>query len=204
MSGHTRSCGCAKGAMITESKITHNLSKIRIYRIYHEMIARCFDKKKAAFKDYGKRGITVCEEWRNDFKVFYNWAMANGYKEDLTIDRIDVNGNYEPDNCRWVSKKVQARNTRQNHLITYKGKTHCISEWAEIYGIKPSLLGTRIRCGWSFTKAVKTSPEIYKNRANKLIEYQGQYKTLKEWTETLQIHSTTFYRKLKAYRQGLM
>ena len=144
----------------------------------------------------------MCNEWKNDFMKFRTWALENGYKDNLTIDRIDVNGDYEPVNCRWVDKKIQARNTRRNHYITYRGITHCISEWAEIYNIDKDLLGERLRNGWSFTRARKISPEEYKNRSNKLIEYNGEYHTLKEWTELLHIHSTTFYRKLKEYRQG--
>ena len=201
-SGHTKSCGCSKGEMITNKKITHNLSKSRIYIIYHQIIRRCYNKNNVAYENYGGRGIVMCDEWKNDFKTFYDWAMNNDYKENLTIDRINVNGNYCPENCRWVDKKEQARNTRHNHYITYRGVTHCISEWAEIYKIDKRLLGERLRHGWSFTRAIKTSSTEYKQRSNKLIEYNGEYHTLKEWIEILQIHSSTFYKKLKKYRQG--
>ena len=76
------------------------------------------------YKNYGARGIKICDEWKNDFKAFYDWAMSNGYADNLTIDRIDVNGNYEPSNCRWVTKEIQNKNTRRNINITYNGKTH--------------------------------------------------------------------------------
>lgn len=197
INGHTQSCGCYKHKRIVESKITHNLSKSRIYSIYYSMIARCNNPQNAAYKNYGGRGITVCQEWKDNFMNFYKWAMANGYTETLTIDRIDVNGNYEPDNCRWVDTKIQGRNKRTNTTITYNGETHCIVEWAEIYNISEKLLSTRLRMGWDFYKATHTLPDEYKNRANKLIEYKGEYKTLKEWLEILQIHSSTFYRRLK-------
>ena len=82
------------------------------------------------YKDYGGRGITVCDEWKHDFKNFYNWAMDNGYKEGLTIDRIDVNGNYTPDNCRWATLKQQGNNKRNTVYLTYEGKTRSLSEWA--------------------------------------------------------------------------
>lgn len=202
ISGHTKSCGCSKSEMITNALLTHNLSKSRIYITYHSMIARCYKETVQAYKNYGKRGIKVYDEWKNDFMAFYNWAMANGYKDDLTLDRINVNGNYEPDNCRWITKGEQTRNTRHNRNVTFRGKTHCVSEWAEIYKIDKRLLGQRLNAGWSFTRAVKTPASEYKQRSEKLIEYQGELHTLKEWTEILQIHSTTFYRKLKLYRQG--
>lgn len=106
---------------------------------------RCFNNKYYLFKNYGGRGIIVCDEWKNDFVSFYNWAMANGYQDDLTIDRIDVNGNYEPSNCRWATKLQQQRNTTRLRKITYKNETHCISEWAELLGLKYSTLYYRFR-----------------------------------------------------------
>ena len=84
---------------------------------------------------YGGRGIKVCEEWSKNSKNFYNWAMANGYKDDLTIDRIDVNGNYEPSNCRWATYKEQANNTRRNHFVEVNGEKRTIAQWADFYGI---------------------------------------------------------------------
>lgn len=197
---HTQSCGCYQRQQTSKANTTHNLYYTRIYKIYRSMLQRCFDSNVFAYKDYGGRGITVCDEWKNDFMNFYNWSMNNGYSNDLSIDRIDNNGNYCPDNCRWVNRKTQARNTRSNKYITYKGEKHCVSEWAEILKIDGKLLGERLRLRWSFDRAINTSPEVYKNRANKLIEYNGQYKTKEEWIESLQIHPTTFYRRLKRYQ----
>ena len=154
-SGHTKSCGCQKQERLKEgTKTTHKLSKSRLYIIYNQMKSRCCRPTDVAYPNYGRRGIKICEEWKNNFKAFYDWAMANGYKDNLTIDRINNNGNYEPSNCRWCNKKEQARNTRHNHYITYRGVTHCVTEWAEIYKIDGKLLGTRLRAGWSFTRAV--------------------------------------------------
>ena len=106
---------------------------------------RCFNSKYHLFKNYGGRGITICKEWKNDFVKFYNWSMANGYKDDLTIDRINVNGNYEPSNCRWATKLQQQRNTTRLRKITYKNETHCISEWADILGLEYNTLYYRFR-----------------------------------------------------------
>ena len=105
----------------------------RLYKTWRDIKERCGNPN---IKNYGGRGIKVCPEWENDFLVFREWALNNGYSDDLTIDRIDVNGNYEPSNCRWATNKAQANNRRSNILITYNGETHTISEWSDITGIK--------------------------------------------------------------------
>lgn len=107
------------------------------------------------YKDYGRRGIKVCNEWRNDFMNFYNWAVNNGYDDTLTIDRIDNNKGYSHDNCRWATLKQQARNQRSNTNITINGKTHCLSEWCEIYNINYRKVQSRLKYGWTIEKALE-------------------------------------------------
>lgn len=127
----TESCGCMLG--------THHMSKNnRIYDIWTGIRSRCFGKNKSNpdYKNYNGRGITLCDEWKNDFMNFYNWAIANGYRNDLTIDRIDVNGNYEPSNCRWANKKEQNNNKRNNLFVKYNGKEYSITKLAEMFGRK--------------------------------------------------------------------
>lgn len=119
------------------------------------MKERCNNPNNPAYKNYGGRGIRICDEWLKDYKVFKKWAIENGYTDDLTIDRIDNNGNYEPNNCRWVSNKVQANNRRSNVLITYKGKTQNIKQWALELGINYKTLHRRLTVyKWSIEKAL--------------------------------------------------
>lgn len=138
------------------------LSDQRIYKIYRGMKTRCNPQKTNInnWEDYGGRGIKVCEEWldkKHGFSNFYSWSIENGYADDLTIDRIDVNGNYEPINCRWATRKEQSRNTRTNRLIEYNGEVKCLAEWSEIFHIPQDTLKARIdKYNWSIEKALKT------------------------------------------------
>ena len=120
------------------------------------MKARCVDPNSHKYHAYGGRGIKVCDEWLNSFESFYEWAMANGYQKDLSIDRIDNDGNYYPENCRWVTQKEQANNTRKNRLLTYNEETHTVAEWATIVGITKAALYHRLSRGWSVKEALTT------------------------------------------------
>ena len=145
----------------------HGLKHTRQYRIWLQMKNRCFNKNTSRYKDYGGRGITVCDEWRNDFKAFYDWSMSNGYSDDLTIDRINNDGDYEPNNCRWVTMKVQNRNSRNCHTLTYNGETHTVTEWAEKLGVSRHLISNRINAyGWSVEDAL-TKPKGYNQGISK-------------------------------------
>lgn len=151
LSGRTSSCGC------NSHPIKHGLLKSRLYGIWVGMKNRCYNINSTYYKNYGGRGITICDDWHYDFISFYNWSIANGYSDDLSIDRIDVNGNYEPSNCRWVTDKVQGRNRRNNIYITYNDVTKTLAEWAELTGINYNTLYHRIHYyGWSIEKAFET------------------------------------------------
>ena len=109
----SKSCGCLQKEIAKNTFTRHGKRGSRLYIIWSSMKTRCYNGKSRAYKWYGGRGIKICDEWLNDFQAFYDWAMANGYKDDLTIDRIDVNGNYEPSNCRWITISEQQKNKRQ-------------------------------------------------------------------------------------------
>ena len=152
--GHTRSCGCYSIELSTERllsipRVRTSDEYKRIYRIWHGMIDRCENHNNLYHGSYGGRGIYVCEEW-HDFKTFYDWAINSGYDDDLTIDRIDNNDGYYPDNCRWADRVTQLNNTRRNRYLTYCGVRHSFSEWSRILNVPRSSLQYRIRHGQMF------------------------------------------------------
>lgn len=152
--GHTKSCGCLHRELAKELHTEHGQSGTRLYNIYMLMKRRTGDERDKEYKDYGGRGIKICDEWENDFNAFYNWSINNGYSEDLTIDRINVNKNYSPDNCRWATRKEQANNRRTNRNISYNGETHNIRQWAEKLGINYNTLSSRInKYHWTIERA---------------------------------------------------
>jgi hypothetical protein len=133
-----------------------NGKKSRLYHIWEDMKSRCNNPNNRRYKDYGGRGIKVCHDWQVDFRLFSNWAINNGYADNLTIDRINVEGDYEPGNCRWSTKKLQSNNRRDNRYITFKGTTRTLTQWAEIKGFKPHVLKNRLNRGWSVNRALTT------------------------------------------------
>lgn len=133
--GHTVSCGCYCKEMTRTAKRTHGMSKTRIYDIWAHMKSRCGKPNCKEYEWYGGRGIKVCEEWANDFMAFFNWAMANGYRDDLTIERKDVAGNYDPENCEWATTDVQSNNKTTTKYLTYEGYTFSLRDWSRILGL---------------------------------------------------------------------
>ena len=136
----------------------------RINHIYHKMVERCINPNVKEYIRYGGRGITICDEWNNKEIAYRNttkgwlsfkkWALENGYRDDLTIDRIDVNKGYYPENCRWITNKEQQNNTRANHFIVYKGRKQTLQQWADELGVYPELIRFRLKGGMSVEKAL--------------------------------------------------
>lgn len=142
---------------------THGLSKFKLYDVHRQMLKRCYDSNSKDYPGYGGRGISVCKEW-NDVHAFFNWAYKSGYKEGLTIERIDVNGNYCPENCTWIENKMQGRNTRRVRFLQYDGKSMSVSDWSRETGINIRTLINRLNLGWSVEKTLSSIPAKGRNQ----------------------------------------
>ena len=153
-SGNTKQCKKCASIRMKEINTTHGLSKTRLYREWAGMIQRCELETSTSYDRYGALGISVCEEWHK-FEPFAEWSMENGYSDNLTIDRIDSTGNYEPSNCRWVGNLEQANNKCTNVYVEYMGETHTLAEWARIYGMKYHCLYDRWKKGWKTDELFK-------------------------------------------------
>lgn len=151
--GNTKACGCLSKTGLKKRK-THGMSNDRNFRIWVAMRQRCSNPRNTYYKNYGGRGITVCKEWEGSYETFRDWSLANGYSDELTIDRIDNNKGYSPDNCRWISRKEQMRNTRLNHFIKANGEMRTIVGWSETKGIPAYVIRNRLIYGWSNEDAV--------------------------------------------------
>lgn len=153
-----------------DRKWKHGESYTRLHRIWDNMKARCYRETSDDYPRYGKRGITVCDEWKDDYAAFSKWAHDNGYCENLTLDRIDNMRGYSPDNCRWVDRKVQANNTRTSTKYLFNNQYHTLAEWSEIVHIPKTTLWNRIKMyGWSIERAL-TEPVATKRNNVSLIQ----------------------------------
>ena len=159
---------------------------------------RCYNPNNKQYKDYGGRGINICAEWQTPHshkggRAFKKWALENGYAENLTIDRIDCNKGYSPENCRWVSKKMQSNNKRNNRIISYKGKTQTLAQWCEELELDYDVIEHRlIRNNWVAEKAFETE----KNFHIKMIQYNGKTQSLYKWSKELRIPYNTLYSRI--------
>lgn len=169
LTGHTVSCGCRKAERIAtynkNAKRTHGGRYDRLYQIWHGMKQRCYWSGCRDYKNYGARGIEICDEWLSDYSSFRSWAYMNGYDDDLSIDRIDVNGNYCPDNCRWATVLQQQNNRRTCNYYEYNGEIMTVAEISRITGVKSGTIYHRINnLGWDPQKAFTTPAD--KTRSN--------------------------------------
>lgn len=155
LKGQTQSCGCLAREHSAIRATRHGESDSRLYHIWTGMKQRCYNPKAKSYKDYGGRGITVCDEWKDNFQAFYDWAMANGYDDMLSIDRINSNDIYNPLNCRWATMEEQQNNKRNNHLLTYKGETLTVNQMARKYGLNIGVFKFNISKGIDVETAIK-------------------------------------------------
>lgn len=153
--GSSQSCGCLVVDVVSEMFATHRKTNTRLYGIWSNMKKRCTNKNDPAYRNYGGRGISVCDEW-NNYERFEEWAMSHGYSDLLTIDRIDNSKGYSPDNCRWATYKEQANNTRSNVHVVINGVDHTVAEWSDITGVPTYEIYFRMHHGWDGERAVMT------------------------------------------------
>ena len=169
----------------------------KLYIAWWNMNRRCTDTSCSSYPNYGGRGVKVCDEWAQSYEAFRDWAIANGYAENLTLDRIDVNGNYEPGNCRWLTAKEQANNRRTNRICTFQGVTGTMSELCERFGLDYALVNNRVQKGWSIEDAMSTPKGAPTKKRNHLITFRGVTKTVAEWNETLGGTKNTLSERLR-------
>lgn len=163
----------------------------RIYRIYHGIKQRCNNPKNISYKYYGARGIAMCDEWASSFTAFCLWAINNGYSDCLTIERININEDYTPNNCIWVPLSRQAQNTRSNYrnrTITFNGETKTIEQWAQECNVTPRCLCRRIQRGMPVEKAV-TLP---RNQRGKYVTINGETKSVLEWCAIFNLSKSAY------------
>jgi hypothetical protein len=182
--GKNKSCGCYRDEMASKRMIeknvdSHKLSKTRQYRIWAAMKTRCTNQNCAAYKSYGGRGIKICDDWMSSFVKFYDWAMSNGYCDKLSIDRIDVNGNYCPENCRWATGQEQSLNRRNTiyKQITAFGETKTLREWEEDVRcvVTSGVLAYRHGAGWDSERAITQTSERKSDAKGKYSLELGRY-----------------------------
>lgn len=158
--GAVKSCGCLQKEAVSKTNKKHGMAHSRLHYIWVAMKERCYNKNNKDYAKYGGRGIFICDEWENDFKSFYDWAISNGYDEnvrfgELTIDRIDVNSNYEPSNCKFSTIKEQCNNKTNNHYEEYNGKKYTLSQLEEIIGVKQRKIWYELNKGMSIKEIEK-------------------------------------------------
>lgn len=153
-SGHTKHCKKCGNEVARSKKIKHGMTGTKLYYVWEAMINRCGNPNSKSYVDYGAKGISVCDDW-HDASVFIKWALENGYKEGLEIDRIDTFKGYSPDNCRWVTKQINANNKTINKYIEHNGKTRTLADWARYYEVNYKNLSRNMNKGYSLQEAIK-------------------------------------------------
>lgn len=186
--GSTKSCGCYNIEHNRELHTKHGISRHPLSGLWRDIKKRCFNPNCKAYKNYGGRGVVMCDRWKDSLETFYN-DLIDSYNEHIekydklntTIDRIDVNGNYEPNNVRWATRKEQNNNRRNNHFITYNGETHTIAEWSDITGIEGRKISGRLSRNWDIAKALT----LKENASERIITHNGEMHNLAGWDRLL-------------------
>lgn len=199
--GKSISCGCYRNQLVSKKMTKHGKTNTKLFHVWLSMKDRCNNPNKKPYKDYGGRGIKVCDEWQNDFMSFYNWAIANGYNENLesgqcTIERIDVNGNYEPQNCTFKTAKEQANNRRSNIIIEYNNEKHTLMEWCEKLGLNYKRTLRRYHVMIKGNKNIKNIDDLFNKKSlkrNIILTYDNKTLNVSEWSRLLNIPQQTIW-----------
>lgn len=193
--GHVRSCGCIPRYR------THGGTKTRLYNIWASMKERCLNPNVPGYKNYGGRGITICDEWRNGFEIFQKWALENGYKDTLSLERVQNDGPYSPANCRWATRKEQANNTRKNRKWMHNGEEKTVPQLSRESGLAQGTIRSRLAKGWSVERAIAPlkfeSPKKKSVDIAKLKVLQESGLTVNEICQKLGVSAPTYYRTLE-------
>lgn len=188
--GRTQSCGCLQKERAARGKTTHGLSRTVEYNLWNGIKARCENPNEIGYDNYGGRGIKMCERWRHSFENFLT-DVGRRPGPEYSLDRIDNNGDYEPENTRWATRKEQTNNTRRNHLLEYNGEKLTISQWSDRTGISRMLLRYRIMANWSAEKALTTPSD------RNSLEFQGERLTFSQWAKKMNIPVRTLRYRIK-------
>lgn len=172
---------------------THGMSNTRLYWVWKSMIGRCNDPGNKDYADYGGRGVAVCEQW-SEFVPFHDWALSHGYAGGLTLERTKNNLGYGPDNCRWATRHEQARNKRNNRIVSFRGRSLTIAEWAESLGIPAYIISRRLRDGWAEDQAVGSPVQTMAQE--RVLSFRGRTLPLAEWAKVLRIRRDTISARL--------
>ena len=156
LSGRTRSCGCLRPELSKKLFSGVRQENLRLYRIWTGIKQRCYNEKYNDYKDYGAKGVIMCEDWKNNYESFYIWAINNGYSDSLSIDRIDTTGNYEPNNCRWADDETQANNKRNTLYFNIDGEKKSLHQICQEKGVDKTLIYSRLWNGWNLEDALNT------------------------------------------------
>lgn len=198
--GMTRSCGCLSMERKKSglNQMVHGDARVghvsRLHNIWRGILKRCSAKNSPAYLNYGGRGISICDAWR-DYRNFKKWSAANGYDDSKSIDRINNDGDYEAGNCRWVDKKTQARNRRSSRLIEIDGIVRCLQEWSDMAGVCCGTISHRIKRGWTNRDAVFKRP--YSKMGNgRMITFGSKEMCVSQWAKTLNMGTTTFANRI--------
>ena len=188
--GHTKSCGCLIG-------YRHGESGTRLYHIWASMKSRVNNKNNSSYKNYGERGIAICDEWQTSYKCFRNWAIDNGYRDDLTLERIDNDGKYEPKNCTWITKSQQSDNRRNAIRIKYKGKIYSLKEFAKSFALSHDFVRGRHKNGFSPEEIIEGRP-----RGKTVVEIEGVKRSFSAWCKIFKINPFTARKNMEEGLKG--